>query len=164
MEVSPRRRNGHFLVSRGNNLEGILSQAWALTYDEHGANKEPILRCVAGIWFIWSLWFVWFEARIKPDKPEQLHKQEQPADPLALLPNAIRYQLYALLFMPSPHTRLTQDSRGPKRGQATFLECFVVGRVDARWARYRTPMRSGPAILVNQPYVRSGTHWLSATR
>ena len=48
--------------------------------------------------------------------------------------------------------------------QATFLKWFVVGRVAARWTRYRTPMRSGPATLVSQPHVRSGTHWLSSTR
>jgi len=36
---------------------------------------------------------------------------------------------------------------GTKKGTATFLECFVVGRVGARWTSYRRPMRSGPATL-----------------
>jgi hypothetical protein len=33
--------------------------------------------------------------RNKPDKPEQLNKQEQPADPLALLPYAISHMLFS---------------------------------------------------------------------
>lgn len=35
-------------------------------------------------------------------------------------------------------------------GQGTFLECFVVGRVSARWTRNRRSMRLGPATPVNQ--------------
>jgi hypothetical protein len=54
---------------------------------------------------------------------------------------------------------------GEQKGdRLLFWGCFVVDRVSARWARYRTPMRSGPATLVSQSHVRSGTHWLSSAR